>query len=221
MFDVIFWIFGIITVTSAIITAFAKNIVYAAFALLFTFFGVAGLYVMANADFLAVTQLLVYVGGILILLIFGVMLTSRIGTVDIRVSSGSKWSAAILAIALFAILMTAFFGASATHIEKSKDGKSQTVSSWANHSRGLWQNSPWNKDATENILNTKYGAPDEKKANEGSSGTSVEIGKLFLTDFLLPFEVISVLILVSLIGATMIARKEPTPEEEAIAESVS
>jgi len=127
MFDVIFWIFALITVSSAFITAFAKNIVYAAFALLFTFFGIAGLYVMANADFLAVTQLLVYVGGILILLIFGVMLTSRIGTVDIRSTSGSKWAAGILSIAFFGILMVAFFGNSATHVEKSKDGKSQTV----------------------------------------------------------------------------------------------
>src|SRR5579859_559735 len=110
MFDVIFYIFALITVISAFITAFVKNIVYAAFALLFTFFGIAGLFVMANADFLAVTQLLVYVGGILILLLFGVMLTSRIGKVDMRVSSGSKWAAGILAIGLFGILMAAFFG---------------------------------------------------------------------------------------------------------------
>jgi NADH:ubiquinone oxidoreductase subunit 6 (subunit J) len=220
MFDIIFYIFGAITVAGAFITALAKNIVYAAFALLFTFFGIAGLYVMANADFLAVTQLLVYVGGILILLIFGVMLTSRIGTVDIRVSSGSKWVAGVLAIGLFAILSAAFFGSEATHTEKMPDGKSKTVSSWASNSNAPWSRSQWNKDATSEILAKKFGSPDEVKTKEGSSGTSVEIGKLFLTDFLLPFEVISVLILVSLIGATMIARKDPTPEEEAIAESV-
>jgi NADH:ubiquinone oxidoreductase subunit 6 (subunit J) len=221
MFDVIFYIFGAITIGGAFVTAFTKNIVYAAFALLFTFFGIAGLFVMANADFLAVTQLLVYVGGILILLLFGVMLTSRIGTVDIRVSSGSKWAAGILAIGLFGILMAAFFGTAATHTEKDKAGKSKEVSSWASNSTAPWANSQWNKNATDEILKTKFGAPDEKKLNEGSSGTAPEIGKLFLTDFLLPFEVISVLILVSLIGATMIARKEPTPEEEAISESVS
>jgi len=221
MFDIIFYIFGAITIGGAFVTVFAKDIVYAAFALLFTFFGIAGLFVMANADFLAVTQLLVYVGGILILLLFGVMLTSRIGTVDIRVSSGSKWAAGILAIGLFGILMAAFFGTAATHTEKDKAGKSKEVFSWASHSTPPWMNSQWNKNATDEVLKTKFGAPDEKKTNEGSSGTAVEIGKLFLTDFLLPFEVISVLILVSLIGATMIARKEPTPEEEAIAESVS
>ena len=220
MFDVIFYIFGAITVLGAAATAFARNIVYAAFALLFTFFGIAGLYVMANADFLAVTQLLVYVGGILILLIFGVMLTSRIGTVDIRVGGGSRWVAGVLALGFFAILMAAFFGTAATHLEKTADGKSKTVTSWASHETAPWVRSQWNKDATAEILNKKYGSPEEARTNEGSSGTSTEIGKLFLTDFLLPFEVISVLILVSLIGSTMIARTEPTPEEEAIAESV-
>ncbi len=221
MFDIIFYIFGAITVIGAGVTAFAKNIVYAAFALLFTFFGIAGLYVMANADFLAVTQLLVYVGGILILLIFGVMLTNRIGMADIRVGGGSRWVAGILSLGIFAILMAAFFGNAATHTEKSADGKSKAVSSWASHSTIPWARSQWSQDATTEILKKKYGAPDEVKTNEGSSGTSVEIGKLFLSDFLLPFEVISVLILVSLLGATMIARKEPTPEEEAIAESLS
>ncbi|MEP7234744.1 MAG: NADH-quinone oxidoreductase subunit J, partial [Ignavibacteriota bacterium] len=215
-----FYIFGAITVVGAFVTACARNIVYSAFALLFTFFGVAGLYVMANADFLAVTQLLVYVGGILILLIFGVMLTNRIGTVDIRTTGGSKWAAAVLTLGLFGILMVAFFGKAATHSEKSPDGKTKTVTSWATHETAPWSHSQWNKDATSEVLSKKYGSPDELKTNEGSSGTSVEIGKLFLSDFLLPFEIISVLILVSLLGATMIARTEPTPEEEAIAESV-
>jgi NADH:ubiquinone oxidoreductase subunit 6 (subunit J) len=221
MFDIVFYIFGAITVAGAFITALAKNIVYAAFALLFTFFGIAGLYVMANADFLAVTQLLVYVGGILILLIFGVMLTTRIGRVDIRATTGSRWVAGVLALGLFAILMAAFFGTAATHVEKTSDGKSKTVSSWASHSTLPWSQSKWNKDATGEALNVKYGSPDEAKTHEGSSGTATEIGSLFLTDFLLPFEVISVLILVSLLGATMIARREPTADEEAIAESVS
>src|SRR5260370_30092788 len=60
------------------------------FALLFTFFGVAGLYVMLGADFLAATQLLIYVGGILVLLLFGVMLRSeerRVGK-----ECRSRWS---------------------------------------------------------------------------------------------------------------------------------
>ena len=63
---------------------FSRNIMYAAFSLLFTFFGVAGLYVLLQADFLAVTQILIYVGGILVLLLFGVMLTNNVVSVDIK-----------------------------------------------------------------------------------------------------------------------------------------
>lgn len=84
LFDVVFYLFAFITVVSAFIVVFSRNIIYAAFSLLFTFFGVAGLYVLLNADFLAVTQILIYVGGILVLLLFGVMLTSNVINVDIK-----------------------------------------------------------------------------------------------------------------------------------------
>ena len=221
MFDLIFYIFAFITVVGAVVTALHRNIVYSAFALLFTFVGVAGLYVMANADFLAVTQMMVYVGGILILLIFGVMLTNRIQSANIVVNAGSKPVVAILSLGLLAILCAAFFGPTASHTEKSKDGKTASVSSWSNYTQQPWVATQWNKDANERILSEKYGAPSEAKTKEGSSGTSVEIGKLLLSDYLLPFEIVSVVLLVALIGATMIARKEPTPEEEALSESLS
>jgi NADH-quinone oxidoreductase subunit J len=78
MYDLIFYTFAIITIASAAVVAFTRNIAYAAFSLLFTFFGVAGLYVMLGADFVGVSQLLIYVGGILVLFLFGMMLTSNI-----------------------------------------------------------------------------------------------------------------------------------------------
>jgi NADH-quinone oxidoreductase subunit J len=71
----VFYLFALVTVGSAAVVVLARSLIYSAFALLFTFFGVAGLYVILGADFLAATQLLVYVGGILVLLLFGVMLT--------------------------------------------------------------------------------------------------------------------------------------------------
>ncbi|HMD14977.1 MAG TPA: NADH-quinone oxidoreductase subunit J, partial [Bacteroidota bacterium] len=57
-YDIIFYFFAIITVGSGIIVVFSKNIIYSAFSLLFTFFGVAGIYVLLNADFIAVAQVL-------------------------------------------------------------------------------------------------------------------------------------------------------------------
>lgn len=78
MYDLIFYILAIITIASAIVVAFTRTISHAAFSLIFTFFGVAGMYVMLGADFVGVSQLLIYVGGILVLFLFGMMLTTNI-----------------------------------------------------------------------------------------------------------------------------------------------
>jgi NAD(P)H-quinone oxidoreductase subunit 6 len=76
--------------------AFSRNIVRSAFALLATFLGVAGLYALLAADLVAVIQLLVYVGGVLVVILFAVMLTARIA--DVRVSNQSLGRAAALAL---------------------------------------------------------------------------------------------------------------------------
>lgn len=83
-YDVIFYLFAIVTIVSAFLVVTNRNIVHSAFYLLFTLFGVAGLYVLLAADFVAIVQLIVYVGGILILLLFGVMLTNKITNVEIK-----------------------------------------------------------------------------------------------------------------------------------------
>ena len=84
LYDIVFYFFGVIVLASAWVVVSSRNIVYSAFALLFTFFGVAGLYVLLSADFLAVAQVLIYVGGILVLLLFGVMLTNKVVSVDMN-----------------------------------------------------------------------------------------------------------------------------------------
>lgn len=107
--QIIFYIFAGITVLSAGVVVFSRKLVYSVFALLFTFFGVAGLYVFLEADFLAAVQLLIYVGGVLVLLLFGVMLTNRVA--DINISQGNTnriiggvASLGILGITLFILL---------------------------------------------------------------------------------------------------------------------
>jgi NADH:ubiquinone oxidoreductase subunit 6 (subunit J) len=141
----VFWVFAIVTVGS--------------FALLFTFFGVAGLYVLLGADFLAATQLLIYVGGILVLLLFGVMLTHKIYDLDLRTETTQLASGLIVAAGLFVILATTGL-------------------------RTQWMG------ATSKLV-----------------PTTAEIGRLFLSDYLLPFEAASVLLLVALLGAAMIVRR--------------
>ena len=101
--DFVFWVFASVTVLSAAVVVLARSLIYSAFALLLTFFGVAGLYVLLGADFLAATQLLVYVGGILVLLLFGVMLTHRITDLDLRSEKTQVAPGLIVAAGLFVI----------------------------------------------------------------------------------------------------------------------
>ena len=84
LYDIIFYLFAILVIGSAAIVVASKNLAHSAFSLLFTFLGVAGIYVMLGSDFIGVVQLMVYVGGILILLLFGIMLTNKITSVEIR-----------------------------------------------------------------------------------------------------------------------------------------
>jgi len=101
---VIFYVFAAITIGSAAMVVLARSLIYNAFALLFTFFGVAGLYVLLGADFLAATQLLIYVGGILVPLLFGVMLTHKLYDLDLKSGTTHFFPGVIMAIGLFAIL---------------------------------------------------------------------------------------------------------------------
>jgi NADH-quinone oxidoreductase subunit J len=100
----VFWVFAVLTVGSAMVVVLGRSLIYSAFALLFTFFGVAGLYVLLGADFLAAAQLLVYVGGILVLLLFGVMLTHKIYDLDLRTETVQFGPGLIVAAGLFVIL---------------------------------------------------------------------------------------------------------------------
>jgi NADH-quinone oxidoreductase subunit J len=106
---VVFYLFALITVGSAGVVVLARSLIYSAFALLFTFFGVAGLYVLLGADFLAATQLLVYVGGILVLLLFGVMLTHKLYDLELRSEVTQFLPGLIIAGGVFAILVGGAF----------------------------------------------------------------------------------------------------------------
>ena len=96
IYDFIFYLFAAVTLLSAFFVVTTRNIVRAAFFLLITFFGVSGIYVLLGADFVAIVQLIVYVGGILILLIFGVMITNKITDVDIKTGTVQTLPAAIV-----------------------------------------------------------------------------------------------------------------------------
>ncbi len=105
----VFLAFAAMTIVSAMVVAFARKIVYSVFALLFTFFGVAVLYGLLHADFLAGAQVMVYVGGILVLLLFGVMLTQKIASVDLKNPSFQRGPAAVICAVLLALLLVVIY----------------------------------------------------------------------------------------------------------------
>ncbi len=107
----IFWLCVILTVGSAVVVVFSKRIIYSAFALLFTFIGVAGLYVFLAADFLAASQMLIYVGGILTLIIFGVFLTAKIYKMTIPDQTHQRYIALIPVLGIAAVLIFVLFSA--------------------------------------------------------------------------------------------------------------
>jgi len=114
----VFYLVAIITVGSAAMVAFSRNIIYSAFSLLGAFGGVAGIYVFLGADFVAAVQLLIYVGGILVLVLFAVMLTHRITDVQITNRAAGRLTALIVTGVLLYLLAETVRG---THWAKAKE----------------------------------------------------------------------------------------------------
>jgi NADH-quinone oxidoreductase subunit J len=170
----LFYIFALMSVISAGGVALSRNIVHTAVWLLFTLVGVAGLYFLLHAEFLAAVQLVVYAGGTLILIVFGVMLTSK--SPFSRFEPKATEVAVALAIGL--VLLFALVVA---------------------------------------LLTTRF---DANAIALGPTGYPVgALGQALLGDYLVPFEIVSVLLLVVMIGAAYLAKgrrregDQPAPTE--------
>ena len=162
MGELIFLGLIIVIAFSAIWVVVSPNLVHSAVSLLFTLFGVAGLYVFLYADFLAATQIVIYVGGILVLIIFGVMLTNKIDKPVIISNSSNKIIGVFVSGFIFSILSII-------------------------------------------VVQTKWNIVPNH--SEGPSTVEL-IGHLILGKYLLPFELVSILLLAALVGAAMLARKK-------------
>ena len=158
--DIVFLFTAFVTVGSAAVVVLSRSLIYSVFSLLFTFFGVAILYVFLGADFLAGTQVLIYVGGILVLLLFGVMLTHRLYNLKLTTERFQPVAGTLIAAAVFASISLA-------------------------------------------AIKTNWKLVGEKELEP----TTQQIGEAFLSSYLLPFEIASVLLLVALIGAAMLVRR--------------
>ena len=107
MKEIILNVFILLTVIPCLWVALSSNIVHAAFSLLVTLFGVAGLYVLLGADFIGIVQVIVYIGGILILIIFGVMMTQRAKLLPLSVHLPGRLFGGLLSVIILVALILA------------------------------------------------------------------------------------------------------------------
>ena len=166
MESIFFIVVAAVAVLSSILVVTCKNPINSALSLVMTFFCLATFYVMLDAPFMAATQVIVYAGAIMVLIIFVIML------LNVKAESGKRGSHAVLAgssIGVFVLFLTSWFliKGSATGATGSMDKAS--------------------------II--KYGHVEL-------------IGKALFTDFLLPFEITSLLLLAAIIGAVILAKKQ-------------
>ena len=175
----------------AIATVITQNIVRSATWLLFTLAGTSGIFFLLGADFVGAIQLLIYVGGTMVLVVFGVMLTAQGPFINMRIS-GAEWAISITAgIMLFALLCLGtgqyFAGVTsergASQLEEFKDSRHATTIGQA-------------------LTGAPYGPVRKDMHNAPSAGTH----------YLLPFEIVSVHLLVVLIGAAYLARAKRRKE---------
>jgi NADH:ubiquinone oxidoreductase subunit 6 (subunit J) len=108
---VIFFFLALVVCVAGVVATFARNIVNSAYALFFALLGLAGVYVLLGADFLAITQVVIYVGGILVLLLFGVLLTNR-SLEDLTIGSGKAFIIATVAGGVVFVILCTIVGAS-------------------------------------------------------------------------------------------------------------
>lgn len=158
----IFYTLAFLIIVSAILVVTLRNLFHSVLALVAVLFFIAGIYLLLNAEFLAITQVLIYVGAIVTLIIFVIMLTARIGSPLIRQTNEQKIVSLVICLAILSVLAMVLLL------------------------------TPWQ---------TNYGTTDLANINK--------IGSALLTTYVFPFEIISIVLLVALIGAIILARKEP------------
>lgn len=102
---ILFVVFGAITLGAALLVVTRRNVFHAALFLVLSFFGVAALYVLLEAPFLAAVQLFIYVGGIAVLIIFAIMLTQDLMDRDSPAVISQWWAAALVMVGLCGVMV--------------------------------------------------------------------------------------------------------------------
>jgi NADH-quinone oxidoreductase subunit J len=160
--EIVFTLLGVVAVGSALLVVTTRRLVHAALWLVVSFGALAGGYLVLTAEFVAWVQVLIYVGAIVVLLLFGIMLTRAPIGESADLDSGNRWVAGAVAAATAAVLVTVMV----------------------------------------------MGFRDERMPLRAGGGSADELGAAVFRTWVLPFEVLSVLLLASLVGAIVLSRSD-------------
>ena len=179
--EVVFALMGAVAVGSGLLVVATRHLVHAALWLVVCLGALAGCYLLLTAEFVAWVQVLIYVGAVVVLLLFGLMLTrAPIGPSD-DLTGPNKYLAMAVAIATGAVLVSVTVGAF--------------------HSEYL-------------DLDADPAIPAAVGPRPGA-GSAVSVGDSLFRHWVLPFEVLSVLLLAALVGAIVLSRRDIRPNETA------
>lgn len=187
-----FFLFALVSCAFAVMVVLSANIVRMAFYLTISLGATAGLFFLAGADFIGAMQLMIYVGGTLVLLVFGVMLTAQGPFVSMKTRGGDWILAAILSGALLALLVPAAFtvpewrGPGTVGHEPAADPENAVAV----------RSQPTSTPLGLGLLGVRVDKLDDQPG-------ALESG---MSSYLLPFEIVSVHLLVVLVGAAYLAR---------------
>ena|SRR5438132_4402897 len=186
---VLFWIIAAFTGLSAVAVLVSQNIVRSAVWLLFTLAGTAGVFFLLGADFVAATQLIIYVGGILVLVVFGVMLTAQGPFITMKVGAAEWVIATVVGLLLLGVLTMSMPSPFAFETQSREMTNAETSTSSA--------------ELGEAFLGLQGVTPEANLTGLPRTATPTPRTRVA---YLLPFEIVSVHLLVVLIGAAYLAR---------------
>ena len=188
--DVVFWILAVMAIVGALGVVLLPNLFRAALLLIVVFVAVAGMFILLSAEFLAVVQILIYVGAIAILIIFAVMLTRDVqrGNLPNRMHIPAAVFSALLLAALVAVAVD-------TEWNFLPDDQQERVE--------LVQVSAVTTLTGEALDEAGVSQTEQKEMQESG------LADLLISDYVLPFEAVSVLLLAALIGALVLVRPNP------------
>lgn len=201
-----FLAFAVAACGMAVAVVLADNVVRMSFYLVLSLGATAGLFFLAGAEFIGAMQLMIYVGGTLVLLVFGVMLTAQAPFVSIKTATGDRVLAGIVAASLLAVLLQAAFSVHAWREPGRLPGAADGAVAPMSTPLGMALVGVRVDDPSPGLSQAKSG--DGGAAAGGRSG------------YLLPFEIVSVHLLVVLVGAAYLARAKRRRSSREPAEGV-